>query len=270
MKHNHSPFKKRLSEWTNPKIIAVAILLQLIGLPMVLWLMSYKSDAAVSMFVITWLSLTTFVLYMVRRAELDPRHYIDGKVLERTKQEINDSRIAVRRELVGNEIAALRKGKLSPVLDVWRLDPALRKRHPYFAKAVAVAIDPARRELLIRVQLEAIPVTEVERKAFCTSMMTDMVSYIGLISVDSYLRMMTTFFDTVIIQTDSMREDEHHADVPFPILIIRLSARKLWQCATIPFLDARTLGEAAEIRFAQGREVEPYRTIDIPFQRGLQ
>lgn len=270
MRHDHSPLKRRFSEWTNPGIVADAILLLLIGLPMVLWLMTYKSDAAVIMFVVTWLSLTVFVLMMVKRGELDPRHFVDRKVINRTKQEIVAHRIAVRRELLVHEIAALRRGEKAPVLDVWRLDETLKKRHPYFAAATAIVIDPGQREFHARIQLAEMPESDNERKLFCETMLKDIVSYFKIVSHDAYLHLLRTFFDTVCVQVDSIREDDRHVDVSYPMLSLCVTASTFDSLYSFPDLDVKSLFKIADVRFADGKEIEPHRTIDLPSAHGLK
>src|SRR3990172_6319408 len=51
-----SVFKRRALWWLNPWIIGLAIVMLLVGIPMVLWLATYKSVPAVVMFSVTYLS----------------------------------------------------------------------------------------------------------------------------------------------------------------------------------------------------------------------
>lgn len=270
MKHEYSPLKKRLSEWTNPRIIVVAVVLVVLAVPMVLWLLTYKSVAAVVMFVITYLSLLVFVLFMVRKSELDPRFFVDGKIIGRTKQEINAHRIAVKKELLANEIAALRRGERTPVLDIWRLNEALRKRHAYFAATVAQILDPALRELHVRVQLGETGASEEERNLFCQIFLRNSVSYLRIISQDPYLIQLKSFFDTLVIEADSLREDEHHVDVPFPAASILLEASVLWSLPAMPEIGPGTIAKIANVRLNNGLEIDPHRIMDLPSMRGLK
>jgi hypothetical protein len=269
-KHDHAPHKKRISEWTNPGLIGIALVLSLIGLPMVLWLMTYHSDAAVTMFVITWLSLTFFVLLMARTSVSDRGYYIDGKVIDKTKREIKQQREFVRKEILKNEISALRLMQRVPVLDVWRLDETLAQRHPYFKLADSQIMDASQREYLIHIQLGETGQSDLERRAFCDSLWSDLVTYLRLVTKDQYLSVLRQFFDVIVVQIDSVREDDRHIDVPYPVLSLMAQAPAFWELAAVQVLDRKRLQEVSEIRFEDGNEIQPHRSIELPSSRGLK
>jgi hypothetical protein len=268
VERKYAPHKKRLSEWSNPWLLAIGVALLLIGLPMVLWLMTYHSDAAVTMFIITWLSLTLFVLMMAKKSQLDPRYYVDRKVLDRTKREIETHRLAARKEMFTNEIATLRRGEKAPVLDVWRLDTSLTKRHTYFASTTSILIDPVQRELQVRIQLTEIGHSVGEKKSFCESMFNDVISYFGILGQDPYLLLLRRFFDTIVVQIDSLREDEHHMDTTYPILSVLAQSSDFWSMLLDPGFSRKRLLEIADVRFDDGNEIQPHRVIDLPLARG--
>jgi hypothetical protein len=260
-KHDHAPQKKRISAWTNPGLLGLGIVLLLIGLPMVLWLMSYHSDAAVTMFVVTWLSLTVFVLLMAKNSVSDPGYYIDRKILDKTKREIEHHRQFVRKEILKNEIGALQRGEKVPVLDVWRLDETLAKRHPYFKLTDSQLIDARQGEFHIHIQLGEIGTSDAEKKTFCAAMWSNLMTYLVVLK---------EYSDLVVIQIDSLREDERHVDVPVPILSLVADASVFWGLRAIPGLDKKHLEEIVEIRYDEGNQVEPHRVFELPSSRGLK
>jgi len=264
----HAPHKKRFSEWTNPWLIAIGVVLLLIGLPMVLWLQTYHSDIAVRIFVITWLSLTTIVLLMAKNSLTDPRYFVDRKVIERTKQEIQTHRLVARKEMLKNEIETLQRGEKAPVLDVWRLDATLCKRHPYFAATKSLLIIPAQRELHLRVQIGEIG-DSGDKKSLGDTLFKDIIAYFGIIAQDPYLHMLRNFFDIMVFQIDSLREDEHRIDTPFPILSLLIEAPLVVSLNNTVGTDKKRLFELADIRFDEGKEIEPHRSIELPAAEGL-
>jgi hypothetical protein len=266
----HAPHKKRVSEWTNPGLIGIGVVLLLIGTPMVLWLMTYHSDAAVIMFIVTWLSLTVFVLLMAKSSVSDAGYFIDKKVISRTRQEIAHQRRLVRKELFKNEIDALRRREKTPVLDIWRLDESLAKRHSYFTSATSLLIDPQQKELQVRIQVGEIGTTDAEKQTILATVFANLVVYLRIVSEDAYLGMLREFFDDYILEIDAIRENEQHVDTPYPILSLSMKAPSFWSIGDSPSFDKRHLFELAEVRFDNGIEVQPHRVIDLPSARGLK
>lgn len=250
--------------------MGIGVVLLLIGTPMVLWLMTYHSDAAVTMFIITWLSMTVFVLMMAKKSVSDPAYFVDKKVLAQTRQEIEVQRQLVRRELLKNEIEALLRGEKTPILDVWRLDESLAKRHPYFTSAQFLLIDPEHRELQVRLQIGEIGSSDAERKIFPAKLFNELIAYLRIISQDAYLVVLKEFFDVVILQIDSLREDDRRIDTPYPVLSLLAAASGFWSIRTIQGFDKRRLLEVAEVLFDDGNEIQPHRVIDLHSARGLK
>ena len=269
MERHHAPHRKRLSEWTNPWLLGIGVGLLLIGLPMLLWLMTYHSEAAVAMFVITWLSLTVIVLVMVKNSQTDPRYFVDRKVIERTRREIVAHRVIVRKELLKNEIETLQRGEKTPVLEVWRLDASLTKRHLYFSQSKSLLVDPILREFHQRVQIGEIGLTAGDSNSMTGVLFKDIIAYLGIIATDPYLLMLQPFFNVMVLQIDSIREDERHVDVPFPIFSLLIHASKMTSTQWTSNVDKKRLYEIAEIRFDEGREIQPHRSVDLPFAEGL-
>jgi len=265
----HAPHKKRISEWTNPGLIGLGALLLLIGTPMVLWLMTYHSDAAVAMFVITWLSMTVFVLLMAKKSVSDPGYFIDKRMIDKTKQDIATQRRLIRKELLDNEVAALRRGEKSPVLDVWKLDEALSKRHPFFENTTVLQVDPQQKELQTRIELGDFGGLSADRTALRKKVFTSLTSYLGIIRQDAYLGMLKEFFEVYILQIDALREDAQHVDRPFPILSLSMTGSAFWTISSAQKFDDLRLKQLADVRWDDGNEIQPHRFIDSSSPSGM-
>jgi len=265
----HSPRKKRFSEWTNPSLIAVGVILILLGLPMTLWLMTYPSRPAVVMWVVTWLSLTFFILWMVKKSATDPGYKIDKKIVKKTEEELTTERRKVRKELLANEINALGRGEKTPVLDVWRLDESLAARHDFFRQTTALLIDPWVRELQIKIQCGEMKKTDENRKFLISSTLKQLSAYFRLIAQDPYLLAERTFFDRVILEIDCIREDERHVDISYPTMSFSIEAPVFWSIASMPEFSVSHLQKIADTRFDDGKEIVPHSAIDLPAARGI-
>lgn len=262
VKSTHAPHKERISAWTNPWLIAIGLGLTLVGLPMVLWLMSYHSNDAVSMFVITWVCMTMFVLVMAKNSLSDSRYYVDKKVVDQTRKEIESHRITIRKELLKKEIEVLSNGQSTPVLDVWRLDQSLRKRHPYFSSTEALLIDPQIRELQILIQIGELEHSEEAVKQLDRTILSDTFAYLTIIAHDQYLAMLKRFFDRIVLQIDALREDERHVDIPYPILSLLAENIVVFSLTSAQGSDPAKLLKIGDLRFDEGREIWPHRIID--------
>lgn len=261
-KGKYAPYRERIAWWTNPWIIVSVIVMMLIGLPMILWILTYKSYAGATMFAITWISLMGFVVWIVKRNLLDARYYIQEKTLDETRLEINADRKQVRKELLSNEIEVLARGQKTPVLDVWRLDHKLAARHPYFSSAQLVTIDPSIRELYIRIQIGEIQSTDESRIHFQKIIWHHLVRYLKIVAGDSYLALLIKFFDKLVLQIDSVREDSRHIDVPYPVLSCIVDSRVLRTIQALPTITQEQFLKLADVRFSGGGEIEPHRLIE--------
>lgn len=261
-KGKYAPYRQRIAWWTNPWIIATVILLMLIALPMVLWILSYKSYGGATMFVITWIGLTAFVVWSAKRHLVDASYYIREKTLNRTYFEINADRRKIREELLRNEIEVLGRGEKTPVLDIWRLDPKLAARHPYFSLAQLVILDPRTRELYVRIQLEEIESTDGARIRFQKIIWQDLIQYLIIVAGDSYLALLSRFFDNIVLQINSIREDPCHTDVAYPVLSCIVESRILRVIQSLPTITHDRFAKLADVRFTGGGEIEPHRHIE--------
>jgi hypothetical protein len=265
----HSPHKKLFSEWTDRGVVFMGIVLILLGLGMALLLAKYPSNAPVIMWSVTWYSLTFIVLWRAKKSVSDPGYHVDKKIIDRTRKEIDIQRQHVRKELLENELKVLCRGEKTAVLDIWRLDQSLAKRHWFFTLTTSLLMDPQLRELQVRIQVEELCKGE-ERKTFLESLPKEIASYLRIISKDAYLYAERLFFDHVILVIDSLHEDERHVDIPYPILSISVGAAQLWSIAAMQDFGVPSIRVLSNIRFDNGNEIEPHRVIDLPASRGLK
>ena len=254
----------------NPWVIAIALLLILVAIPMVLWIASYKSSEAVMMFVITYVSLLVFVLLMVKRSMLEPHLYVDEKEIDKIRNDLQVKRQQVQMEFLRKEIEVLQRGERTPVLDVWRLNSLLLKRHPYFQKTETVLIDPKSQELQIRIQIGGVLEKDGNSDLFAKSYESSIISFIKIIARDMYLQQLKKFFQVIIVEMYGLREHEHERYVPFPFFSFIFPVTTVQQhsyTSLVDFNDLKTLGE---IRFDGGSEIIPHRGIESLTARSME
>jgi hypothetical protein len=235
---------------------------------MVLWLMTYHSSEAVSMFIITWLCLLGFVLLMAKKSLHDPRFYVDRKVLEKTRHELEDHRVKAHAEFLKNEIEILSRGEKTPVLDVWRLDRTLLKRHLFFSSMEASLLDPQNREIQLRVQISDADSAGAGVSISDKALLNQVGDFLRTIVRDPYLLILRKFFDRIVLEIDALREDGHHVDRPFPILSLLLEYSQLETMTRLSLFDWQRLSQGAELRFDGGNEIQPHREIEFVSSHG--
>lgn len=263
----HSPHKRLLSEWTDRSVLFVGGILVCSGLGIVYILRHYPSDAAIVMWIVTWTSLSFFLLWRMKTSGSDPGYRVDNKVIDETRMEIDAGRRRARKELLENELKVLCRGEKTAVLDIWRLDQSLARRHRFISCTSSLFIDPKLRELQIRIQEKEL-CREEDRKIYFGVLWRDLVAYLNMISQDAYLHLERGFFDHVVIVVDSLHEDDRHMDMPYPMLSLSVGAAQLWSIPTMPWFDVNQLQRSGNMRFDNGNEIEPHRVVDLPAARG--
>jgi hypothetical protein len=262
MQKKSTIYKKRIVWWLNPWVIAIALVLILISIPMVLWISTYNSTAAVIMFVITYLSLLVFVLFMVKTSMLEPHLYVDEKEIEKKRKEIQTNRQQIHRDFLRNEIEALQRGDRTPVLDVWRLNPLLLKRHLYFQEIETILLDPKSQELHIRIQIGEIQKNDMHAELFTKNIILATTSFMKIIMSDIYLQQLKRFFHILVIEMYALREGENQRNVPYPILSLLFDETTLGQPTYVPSVDFNHLKSFGDFRFNGGFEITPHRGIE--------
>lgn len=263
-------FKKRIAWWLNPWIIALTLILILISVPMVLWIASYNSEMAVVMFVVTYVSMLVFVLLMVKRSMLEPHLYVDEKRIKKQQQELETHRKQVRLEFIKTELEVLNRGERTPVLDLWRLDQSLTRRHPYFSMIETTLLDPVSKELHIRIQIGEVQEDASQNIQLGKKLMVGVTSFLKIIATDQYVQELKRYFDILVLEVYALREDEHQRDVPFPIMSLLITATVLAQFAYISNVDLKRLQNLGDLRFTAGSDIIPHRGIETAAARGLK
>ena len=263
-----SVFKRRALWWLNPWIIGLAIVMLLVGIPMVLWLATYKSVPAVVMFSVTYLSLLVFLMLMVKRSLLEPHLKVDEKKIRAAKVEIEANRKKVKEEFVRTELEVLERGETTPVLDAWRLDQSYQKRHPFFSKVETTVLDPSIRELHIRLQVGELSWIAAGDENAAGQFRRQVMIFLHAVAQDPYIDTLKKYFGMLIFEIYSLREDERHIDIPFPILSLTVKAEVMRALSTLPSAAGNDILKLGDCRFADGREIEPHRRIESANDRG--
>jgi hypothetical protein len=255
-------YKKRKAWWLNPWIIGIAAVFILMAVPMELWIASYGSAGAVVMFGVVYICMLIFVIFLIKRSMLEPHLYVDEKELEKRRKEIQDHRQKVKSDFLRNELDALRRGERTPVLDIWRLNPQLLSRHPYFQNIDTVLLDPQKQELLLRLQIGELPTNELRSETFDKTLISSLISFLKIVAVDEYFQQLKQFFQTLTIELYTCREDLNRRKEPYPILSLLLRATAIPQLPYTPLGDVQHLKILGDVRYQHGDEITPHRGIE--------
>ena len=255
-------FKKRKAWWLNPWIIGVTAVFILIAVPLVLWIATYQSIAAVVMFVVTYITLLFFTLFLVKQSMLEPDLSVDEKEIDKRREEILIHRQQVTSEFLRNELDALRRGERTPVLDIWRLNPQLLKRHPYFQNLDAVVLDPQKEELYIRIQIGGILGHGAPPESVEISRLTPLASFLKILATDVNLQQLKQFFQFLIIELYTFREDRNHRKAAYPVFSLLLPATAIPQIPYTSIRDIKHFKILGDVRFQNGGEIIPHRGIE--------
>jgi len=257
-----SPIKKRRLWWTEPGFFwIVGVLYTGSGIVGIL-LISVRFPIAGQILGIFWVFMLPVIILLYKRTQSD-QYYTDESVVQRTKRDLLAHRSARKAEFLKNEIEILEKGEKTPVLDIWRLDPELQKRHPFFSCIEVVSIDPASRELHIRVQVENVPETRSSKDSANNPFLTNVREFLSVLSNDSYLANLKKFFAAMVLEIYSLRENERGMDVPFAVFSMNVNAQNLWKLAVVQ-TTLPNIAVLGEVRFNDGQEIKPHRSIEGP------
>ena len=269
MSHKTSnPLKLRRLWWTDPGVITILCSYVVIGGLIIYWI-SLQPDFMIGAELLAVFLIIMFpVLAMfAKRTVSDSRATVDKKVVDRTRTEIEDNRRQVRKEFLETEIATLQRGEATPVLDVWRLDPSLEKRHPYFSALDTVFLDPSSHELWIRVELGELHWVPDEAKKNKSVLFQGIADFLSVISKDGYIRLLNKFFERIVLELYALRENEDR-EVPYPVFSLVLEKNLLAKIAAMQHLSWMDVEKAGECRFADGNDVEAHRSIPVPTGHG--
>lgn len=247
--------------WYRPGVLIPATVMLLLSVPMVWWISTYRSDAAVAMFVITYVALLLIALRMLRATLLEPHIRRHERVLRQEEDRLADHRRASLASLARTELDLLARGDVTPVLDVWQIDPALRRRHALIAETSTCLVDPSVRELRIRIHLSP-DWTLVAGTGQSGRLLREVASYLRLLSTDPHARSLRPYVAAVVMELRVRREDAGLTGSFVPVLSLMLSWTDLQRA--VPELHPPYI--PGDLRFADGSPVEPHR--DIPSGSG--
>jgi len=257
-----SPIKKRRLWWTDPGFFwFVGVVYLGTGAVGIYWI-SFRADIAAQIMIAFWLFMLPVIIWLYKRT-LFEHYYSDESIVDKTRRDLSAHRVKVRNEFVNNEIELLKKGEKTPVLDIWRLDPELQKRHSFFSCIDIVSVDPTARELQVRLQIEQPPESSDRDHHKRSIFLTNVMEFLTVISRDMYLANLRQFFHSIILEIYAMRENEKHVDVSFPVFSIHISAQNLWKLSTVQ-TNVRNPSLIGDVHFSNGNEIKPHRSIESP------
>ena len=252
--------------WLRPAILAPALLLIALAIPMGLWIASYGDAVAVIAFAVTYLSLLVFVLLMIRRSMLDVREKVNTRMVDAARSSIVDQRRQMRSGLAVEDVTAARIGRSGQVLDIWRLDPSLRERHQFFRGIQASTILPGTRDLGIRIHLTN-PGTRQAMEEDPSSLLMDLRDFLVIVSGDPHLRMLRQHLDALVIVLYALEDDRSFEGHPVPVLSLHVRMPELDRFAASEDPSTPFPGS---FRFEGGDRIEPHGEIHLPTAAGTK
>lgn len=263
-----NPFRKRIVWWRESGVIAILGTYLVVGSVVIYWVYLQR-DFRIAAYILAvfWTIMFPVLVFLMKRTVDQTGATVDRKVVDRTLQDLNESRQLVRKEFLQTEIAALDHGEATPVLDIWRLDPSLEKRHPYFSALESVFLDPTAHELWIRVGIGELHWSSNEAAKNKTTMFESVAEFVSVVSKDGYVRLLGRFFERLVVELYALREHEER-DVPYPIFSMLVEKKVLARIAVLPRFSWTEVEKSGDCRFGDGNEVEPHRSIPIPASRG--
>jgi len=98
-------------------------------------------------------------------------------------------------------------------------------------------------------------------KVFQTQFYHRIGEFLNIAAGNPQLSPFKEFIDTLIVECDSLREDEKGHDVPFAMFSMELPAEQLWKLSSLPLYQETAFKRIADVRFDDGAEVEPHRMM---------
>lgn len=247
--------------WFRPGVLIPAVILLLLSAPMVWWISTYESTMAVVMFVVTYVALLVIVVLMMRSTILEPHIKVHERVLREEHDLLQEHRRRSRASVTSTELELLSKGELTPVLDLWQLDPSLRNRHPFIDDTRTCRVDPAAGELQVRIHLDSSWTLDGTGNQDAL-LLRETASYLRLLAGDASTRALRPYVSTVVLSLYVVREDRGFSGTPVPVLSLSVPWNDLHRASP----HTRPPLVPGDLRFAAGSEIELHR--DIPAGAG--
>lgn len=255
------PFRSRLTWWTEPGAIILFVVLVGAGVYIEFFALDLGYKNVVIIFGLFWSILTIITILFYKKAQYESHVYVKGRVLERTKEALDQHRAKVREEFIETELAVLERGETTTVFDSWRLQRAILESHPYFPRLELTKIDPSIRELHIRVQLEHQYNVIAETRGFEHGTLAQVLRFLRLISDDARVKTLGRFFECIILELYALREDDEGRDVSYPFFSLSIMRTNLPKLVSSGHVTMAQLQKLAEPRFDGGKEIEPHRHL---------
>ncbi len=255
-----NPLRVKKHWWLDRSFLFIVFLYVLSGTAFIWWISYLEQTIAAIILTIFWTVMLPVVMFMAKRMIYDT-HRVDQGVVQKTRQDIADHRIKVRKEFIQTELDMLSRGERSPVLDIWRLNPQLAGRHPLFGDIETIWIDPSLHEMQIRIQLEDIPAAPIDRKKI-NPFFLEVAQFLAIAAGDPYFGLLKRYFNTLVLVIYALRENEQHIDVPFPLFSILIPSDLMGRLPAVPLDAFKDLSPLGRVRFADGSEIEPHREIE--------
>ncbi len=223
---------------------------------MVWWISTYDSSIAVAMFVITYISLLILVVRMMKGTILEPHLRQHHHELRQEGPRLEADRQRTKASVADTERAHLARGEVTPVLDVWQIDPALRTRHSFISQTSTCRIDPVAGEWQVRIHLPR-EWTLDTKSGQSVRLLREVAAYLRLLSADTFAIALKPFAATVIFEMYMVREDDGLYGTFVPVLSLTVPWSDLQRSSP----NTRPPYLPGDLRFANGDAIEPHRSL---------
>ncbi|MBI5464627.1 MAG: hypothetical protein HY966_06735 [Ignavibacteriales bacterium] len=260
-------FKRRRVWWSDPSFLILLSVLLVVAVPVVWYAaITYDSHLALAIAVFFFLlALLSFSFFKSFGAF--SRTVVNSTKVDEASEEVLVGRRETRTEFIAAELSLLRQGQASPVLDIWRLDPALASRHPLFPSIEFSMIYPERREWWIRCGIEDSEEDEASAEERST-LLIRLSEFIRIISRDAYLLRLIPFFDTMVLEVYSYHLSQDNKEVAEPILSFQLASSALLNAYRDTASVVGFWRKKDFLRFDDMKAIQPHRGIEGEASRG--
>jgi hypothetical protein len=198
---------------------------------------------------------------MIKISLLDPNIKVNKDEIEKQKKEILDHRTREKTIVHTKDLLMLQKGEKTTVLDIWKLDPSLEKRHPFFPQTETCNLDPIIKELHIRIQIGEMQSDTDQAITSEREFLRLVFDYLRILGSDEHLISLKPLFKLLVIEMYSYKHFSQQRTIPFPIFSLIVTATVLPQLAYTAAGDIRQMKIIGDVRFSGGNEITPHRGI---------
>ncbi|MBI3585667.1 MAG: hypothetical protein HY088_00875 [Ignavibacteriales bacterium] len=252
-----NPFRKRLAWWIEPGAIILLFILVVGGTVVVSLALDTGAPNAAIIFGIFWCIIIVVLMKLYKKSLYETGVYVSESTIKKTKEDVLQHRAKVQKEFRETELTVLERGEKTPVFDHWKLQSSVQKLHHYLLNVELAEIDPSAKELHLRVQRAELSVS----KQFESKLLADVLKFFQVISQDSQFKVLEKYFEGIILELYSLRENESGRDESFPFFSIFLKKPDLQKLASTGFITLSQFRKIADVRFENGATIEPHRNL---------